>query len=29
MRVVSAPVGTRFRVISLQTATASRPIVVR
>ena len=28
-RVVSAPVGTRFRVISLQTATASRPIVVR
>jgi hypothetical protein len=28
-RIVSAPVGTRFRVISLQTATPSRPIVVR
>ena len=29
MRVVSAPAGTRFRVVALQTATASRPVIVR
>jgi hypothetical protein len=28
-RIVSAPAGTRFRVLSLATATASRPVVVR
>jgi len=28
-RVVSAPPGTRFRVVALQTATASRPVIVR
>jgi hypothetical protein len=29
MRVVSAPPGTRFRVLALQTATVSRPVIVR
>jgi hypothetical protein len=28
-RVVYAPPGTRFRVISLQTAATSRPVLVR
>jgi polysaccharide biosynthesis protein PslG len=28
-RIVSAPPGTRFRVLSLQTATPSRPVLVR
>jgi hypothetical protein len=28
-RVVAAPIGTRFRVLSLRTATVSRPIVIR
>jgi polysaccharide biosynthesis protein PslG len=28
-RIVSAPLGTRFRVLALQTATPSRPVLVR
>ena len=28
-RIVSAPPGTRFRVLALQTATPSRPVLVR
>ena len=29
LRIVSAPPGTRFRVLALQTATVSRPVIVR